>query len=348
MHHVRASVRSTNRARGRVSAGLMLAGVRLWCRLAVALVRHRPALVYAFLSQNRTGFLRDGMVILTARAAGARVVAHLHGGNFHRFFADSPPVMQRLIRRVLGACRCVLLSGNSLRAQFAGLVPESRLQVMHNPVDWRAFDAALSRRAVPGACRMLFIGHLSVAKGFADLLAAVPEVLDEVEGAAFEFLGEWLDEERNIRHDEHGRALVHDAAKLRATWTHLVERYPGRLLDRHGLADAEKVRVITEADVFVLPSHSEGFPMAVLEAMAAALPLVLTPVGALREMLSEANAVFVDPGDPRGLARALIDLARDPERREELGRANRALVARTFTPEAVSRSLSACFRECLN
>jgi glycosyltransferase involved in cell wall biosynthesis len=87
----------------------------------------------------------------------------------------------------------------------------------------------------------------------------------------------------------------------------------------------ESVERIASADVFVLPSYSEGFPGAVLEAMACGIAIVATDVGAIPEMLSgndgEPLGLIVPPRDSASLKLALQDLLDNPTERIPLGQA---------------------------
>jgi glycosyltransferase involved in cell wall biosynthesis len=96
-------------------------------------------------------------------------------------------------------------------------------------------------------------------------------------------------------------------------------------------------------DVFVLPSRSEGMPAVVLEAMACALPVIATDVGAVREeVLDGVTGLVVGSEDPTALAAALSSLAQDADARERMGRAGRERVIPLFSPErAVANRLRA-------
>jgi L-malate glycosyltransferase len=95
---------------------------------------------------------------------------------------------------------------------------------------------------------------------------------------------------------------------------------------------------LAAADVFVQPSRSEGLPFSVLEAMAHGVPVVGSDVGGVKAALDGCGRV-VPPGDPRALAAALGELARDHGLRRTLGDAGRRRVAREFGVAAMLAAL---------
>jgi glycosyltransferase involved in cell wall biosynthesis len=87
--------------------------------------------------------------------------------------------------------------------------------------------------------------------------------------------------------------------------------------------------LLPECDAFALASHWEGMPVAIIEAMAAGLPVVATAVSGVAEMVADGvTGLLAPPGDTQALADALALLARDPGRRQEFGRAARERAAR--------------------
>lgn len=102
-------------------------------------------------------------------------------------------------------------------------------------------------------------------------------------------------------------------------------------------------------DVFALTSITETFPMAILEAMGAGLPVVATRVGGLPEIVRHGETgLLVDAQDAQGLADAWLALARDPERRSAMGAAGRAAAIGRFSAAAMARAHEELFHELLS
>lgn len=113
-----------------------------------------------------------------------------------------------------------------------------------------------------------------------------------------------------------------------------------------GLPREAIVGFYARADVYCLPSLYEGFPVAILEAMAAGLPVVATTVSGIPEaVLPERTGLLVEPEDVAGLAEALIRLLGDPALARAYGAAGRAFLAERFSIEAVTREYLELWQE---
>jgi glycosyltransferase involved in cell wall biosynthesis len=113
----------------------------------------------------------------------------------------------------------------------------------------------------------------------------------------------------------------------------------------HGFVDRPEER-ISALDVFVLPTRADNLPIAVLEAMASAVPVVTTRVGGLPELVADGETgVLVEPDDPAALADALTALLLDPARRAALGRAGAQRARERFDSERIAAQMVALYRE---
>lgn len=103
----------------------------------------------------------------------------------------------------------------------------------------------------------------------------------------------------------------------------------------------EKWSLFRRAAIFVLPSYSENFGIAVLEAMLMACPVIVTPEIGLAETVAESNAGIVTDGDPASLGAAVVELLGDRERRLEMGSSGRRLAAGSYGwPDLAQRMLA--------
>ena len=105
------------------------------------------------------------------------------------------------------------------------------------------------------------------------------------------------------------------------------------------LTGADKLAALVDADVFVLPSYSENFGIAVIEAMQIALPVVISDQVAIHQEVTMARAGIVTPWDRGPLAEAVVRLLQDPQLGRELGRNGRALVEDRYSMHAVTSRL---------
>ena len=105
-------------------------------------------------------------------------------------------------------------------------------------------------------------------------------------------------------------------------------------------------RLLGAMDIFVLPSHREALPIALLEAMSMGLPVVATRVGGIPEIVKDnSNGLLVAPGSPSSIQDALLTLAMDPVLPERLGKAARAHVEAEFTLETMTRRVERIYEE---
>jgi glycosyltransferase involved in cell wall biosynthesis len=204
--------------------------------------------------------------------------------------------------RIVANCRA---AADQLLAEQ---VPPRRVRVIHNGVEVHAHPPS-ARRAV--LRRVVSVANLRREKGHDVLLRAAADVVRAFPDARFELVGGGP-ELSALRTTAHALGLEHTVSFL------------GHREDVEARLEA--------ADIFVLPSRSEAFPNAVLEAMAAGLPVVASGVGGVLEVVRQGETgLIVPPGDPAALASAVCRLMGDPPFAYGLGDAARAEVSARYS-----------------
>lgn len=212
-------------------------------------------------------------------------------------------------------------------------LPAEKVRVIHNGVDLDRFHAAPAMRAriFPGLERaklIVLVGNMHTdVKGQPTLIAAAPQIISRFPQARFVLVG---DGER--RNDFEAAAQV---AGVTANFL-----FVGRRNDVAGILSA--------CDIAVLPSAAEGMPNAVLEYMAAGLPVVASAVGGNLEVIADGQTgLLVPPGDSVALGRALSRLLADDVLALRLARKGRELVEQRFSFERLTREVGALYEELL-
>jgi glycosyltransferase involved in cell wall biosynthesis len=116
-----------------------------------------------------------------------------------------------------------------------------------------------------------------------------------------------------------------------------------------GYASHERTLALIKAcDIFIMPSHYEGTPVALLEAAALARPIIATRVGGIGELVEhEKEALLVEAANPNAIAQAILRLTRDPKWARQLGRSARERVEREFSLPALVDATLATYRKAL-
>jgi glycosyltransferase involved in cell wall biosynthesis len=307
-------------------------GVRAFASALARLCRLRArgelALVHANLSADGST-LRKALVALLARALRVPLVVHLHSGRFFRFYARLPRPLQRAVRRLFARAERVIVLGSVWRDQVVEIlgVPPGKIMVLPNAV---GRPSALARDAPPdGVCHIVFLGRLFPPKG-------VPELIEALASPALAG--------RPWRATLAGDG---DAASYRAA------AESGGIADRvafPGWLQQDAVgALLREADLVVLPSHSENLPVSVVEALAYRVAVVATPVGATPELIADGeSALFVPVGDSVALAAALARLIDDPALRRRIAEAGHRVFLDKLDAAAAARSLVALYKSVLH
>ena len=275
--------------------------------IAAGLLVRKPDLVHLKLA-SRGSFARKVVVGTLCRLTRVPVLVHVHGGGFDRFVAESPPPVQSLARWLLEGTPQVLSLSERWAEKLRPLFPRARIDVLANPVEVaRLSDIASDRfaayargEALAGPPTALFLGEIVERKGVDDLVAVWPEVARAMPGARLVLAG--------TGDIERVRAAAHAAGVA-------------DLVETPGWIDfAEKRERLRAATLFVLPSFTEGVPISLLEAMAAGLPSVVTPVGGVLDAVSDGQeALVVAPGDRAGLVAAILSVFQSPTLARALG-----------------------------
>lgn len=305
----------------------------LWARAAYALPRmleflklfhgQRPDALLLFAPVGM-GFLEKAAYAIYARLYGVPSLMFPRGGSLMTRCRTSRAYFY-LVKHLLRAPRYLLCQGESWQSFFVdemGMSPE-RCPVIKNwtaPSEMLSFGAERTYGKTQDTT-ILFMGWLDREKGVMELIQAVERLWREFpevrlvlagEGNCTTVAREWV------------RQHQCESAIQFAGWVH----------------GEEKLKLFKSADIFCLPSYAEGLPNAMVEAMAAGLPVVMTPVGVISDVVIHGeNGLLARPADVDDLEQKLHTYLENRELSATLGRNGYATAQRDFSLENAARNL---------
>ena len=292
--------------------------VAIW-RLRAFVQRHDIQVLHAHSSSL--------FVALAASRLGRypRVVWHMHYGGF---------VVRKLDEFLF---RCAAARASAAIAVTADLrewaarrleMKSERVYYVPNFVSLQFAAAASDLPGAPGK-RIVCVANLRPPKDQIGLVRAMQMVVRNDAGAHLILAGSETDSvyANAVRAEIERRSLTRHVTLL------------GRRLDIP--------EILAGCDVGVLGSAIEGFPLSLIEYGAAGLPVVATRVGQCEEVLGGGAGVLVPPGDPEGLADAIVRLLQSAESRGELGRSFRKRVEARYNPRAITGQVSEIYERVL-
>lgn len=247
---------------------------------------------------SRGSTLRKMLLAQLVIRARRPLILHAHGGRFDTFHRALPPAVRRLVNRTLQQANLLITLSSQWRDFYiheCELAP-SQVVVLPNPV---RVPARTPDRSGRSQVRFLHLGKLGKGKGSFDLVQAFLALPPELRERARLVMAGNGDLER-VRQAAAGESRIEVRPWIDAT---------------------ERDRLMSESDVFVLPTYAEGVPMSLLEAMAAGLPSITTPVGGIPDVFTQgAEGLMVKPGDVAQLTAAMAQLMGDEPLRLGSGR----------------------------
>jgi glycosyltransferase involved in cell wall biosynthesis len=209
-------------------------------------------------------------------------------------------------------------------------IDPTRVQTIYNGLNLSDWNTVSRPAKAPGELLVTTIGNIRRVKGHDVFIKAAASIVPRFPKVSFSIAGEVLEPD----YFAELQTLIRDL------------NLSNRFDFVGGITNLREH--LSMADIFVLPSRSEGFSNAIVEAMAAALPVVATNVGGNAEAVKDGVSGFVVPSDdPAALSAAITRLLSDPSLAKAMGEAGKDLVAQNFTAEAMMNRITATYRNLL-
>lgn len=283
-------------------------------------------------SLNARSLLRDGLFLFVLSISRYKnIIVFFHGWEDEtETRLNKNKIFRSLFKKSLSLVSIILVLGERFKKSLTDMgVPQEKIRFMTNFFDGSIFNG-VKRQAKSNGKSILFLSRFAKEKGVFETLEAFNLLSSEFPDAKLVFAGDGP-EKRSMKKkvEEYGiESRVEFVGYVRG---------------------ASKAQVLLDSDIFILPTYGEGCPVALLEAMAAGLPIITCPVGGISDIFVDGeNGIFLPKLSPSDIAYSIRYLLQNPSLRSSISENNRQYAWENFEVNLVTRKLEKIYAEVVS
>jgi len=301
-------------------------------KFVIVLKKFDPHLVHLNPSIQRNSLIRDFVYSIISKVLGYKTIFFIHGWdwkmfrNIKKYIFFRVPFVEALKKQNI----IMVLSKDFKEALNELGIKDDKILITNNMVNTNRYYKGDKSFYEP--INVLFCSRMVKEKGIFELLESIPLVLKKHPQTKFIFMG-----------DGEFLNVLKEKAKKKGIKSSLL--FTGYLVGE------KKIEFFYKSHIFVLPSYSEGFPTVVLEAMAACMPVVTTPVGALKYIIKNGkNGYLLNnvPPEKVEIASKINKLINNPQLMYKIGKNNMESTIKKYDEKIVSKKVSKIYENTIN
>lgn len=265
------------------------------------------------------GFRRSSYYIYLAKVFHKKVIVHIHSGRFNDYYLRH----RKYVEQVFSKCDVIVALTKEIK-RFYEAMGCANVVLINNII-----EAPIEKdvRYEDNLIHFLFLGSITEQKGIYDLVDVLRKHRLEFEGKIMLHVG--------------GNREVNKLLYIIETeGLHNLIKYEG------WLSGERKIEILNKCNVFILPSHTEGLPISILEAFSYGKYVIATNVGGIPEIINHVNGVMFNPMDKDTLYKILSDLSQNG-----LSFVDSNAIKKTvyeYMPESVGKQLSNLYNSIID
>ena len=274
-------------------------------------------------SYDTKGIVRDLFFIIVSWRLGRKIILQIHSEiDFNKY----PKIIKWIARQVFPLSNKILVFSKNDMKKIEMLAPKEKIKILQNAVkvdDFTSKDKSFKKDlSIPeDGGVILFLSRLIKEKGVYDLIESITTVAKEYKNVYFIIAGEGPERNR-----------MEMICKEKGIEKQV--RFTGHVNNKNLL------KAYSCADIFVLPTYSEAMPMVILEALAAGLPIISTPIGAIPDIIKDGiNGFLIEPNSPKQLAEKILFLLHNEETKKRIGEVNIQLAKNEYDVKVILNKL---------
>lgn len=265
------------------------------------------------------GFTRSSYYIYLAKIFHKKVIIHIHSGRFNDYYLRN----KKYVEQVFSKCDVIVALTKEIK-NFYETMGCTNVALINNIIE---MPTEKNVGYEDNVIHFLFLGSITEQKGIYDLVDVLSKHKQEFEGKLMFHVGGNKEVNKFLH--------IIEMEKLNS-----LIKYEGWLFGER------KIEMLNKCNVFILPSHTEGLPISILEALSYGKYVVATEVGGIPEIINNVNGVMFKPMDEDALYKVLLGLSQ-----KGLSFVDNNAIKKTvleYMPESVGKQLSDLYNSIIN
>ncbi len=296
---------------------VLLFSIYSYCRFVIT-GKAKKYDVYHIHAASYGSTFRKFMYVRSIQKNNKKIVFHIHGAEYLKFFDSLSKRKQEKVISMLKSVNTVIALSEDWKEKFESRFGISNCVAIENGINVNTLKPAISS-VEESHHTMVSLGRLGKRKGTYDLINAICGATKYVDDLKVYLAGDGECEEAKKTIQQKGLS---------------------KNIEVVGWIDFnQKIEILKKSSVLLLPSYNEGLPMAILEGMACGKAIISTNVGAIPEVVKEANGIIIEPGDIKSLEAAIIKLSLNDEIINEMSKNNIEKINNSYSVEIMHEKI---------
>lgn len=286
-------------------------------------IHPRVDIVHIHTSSGLSFYRYSLYVLYASKIRNMVVVLHTQGSHFDKFASSGSWLREQIVGLVFRNSDRIVALTEAQRTEIANYVPEQKIRIFKQPVNMDGYDPDFKGNVN----NVIFLASFQERKGIIEFVEAIEELLSEADNENLQI------------------TIVGDGPLVDHV-TNLEELHPNVEFLGY-VAGEKKVALWNKADIYVLPTFGEGFPIAIVEAMAGGNAIITTNVSGIPEVIGPDNGLTIEPGNVPQLVDAIQTLLNDPDQVREMGKTNHERAVEEHAWPVIADGLMEMYRQGL-
>ena len=283
------------------------------------LIKVNPEIIHIF-TCSYWGFWRNCLHVLMGRLLRKKVYFHLLNA-IDKFWDDSSFFGRKFISFFLNISDCLIVQSDGIK-HFVEKISSTKVVSIYNGVDVDLYNTdKLSRIVDKDIFFFFFVGSICKNKGVYDIIQSLKHIKNNI------------------------KIIMIGACDQDYFNKYIKEQRVSNIVFKGSISESEKINILKNSDLFILPSYAEGQPLSILEAMASGLPIISTTVGSIPEIIKNGvNGFLIEPGDIIGIAKHIDYLASNKKIMNKISINNSRIAIKRYNVNRMIKQISFLYK----